>query len=491
MSPRTLRASLENDRRANFIPNAKQWEWCTTHAVEALLSGPNQHGGKTYTERFLIATHATGDYDENWTGPRFDEPPLIVVVSPTLEGNRDQIVHHLFAELFDMQDMYGPGWIRPYEYDVKDFELTTTKPSNSVATARVTHLGPDRKPNGKSLIIFTSYTAGIRRIAGLTANIVFGNELPPTPVYSEMKARINATLHAAGGILRLVGCPTEEDPEVYYMFKQSADPKVMQLIDYSITDCAHIPEDVIQSELIRWQDHPQAEARLHGRPWRGSGLVFPYARPMFTCPASRPSDTFHRIIGLDLPLVGGVFAAIAMAWDKDTDRIFVYDEYADEAQEWPVYAHRVRLMGGDVIPCAWPKDGGIRVSSSASETRSQRLRSLGLRMLPEPAYFWDGSVRSDSKLAMIEEVRDRITTGRLKISQACSGLLDEMRVWKQKDDKIKKGQVDHKIDAMLKGLMMKRYAEQVAAPGAKRHPWSPGHAAPPDRREYDFYGTDR
>jgi hypothetical protein len=201
------------------------------------------------------------------------------------------------------------------------------------------------------------------------------------------------------------------------------------------------------------------------------------------------------IIGTDLPLLGGTFAAVLMSWDQDTDTVTIYAEYEQDGQEWSVYAHRVRLMGGDTIPVAWPKDGKIRVDATATETRVDRLKSLGLNMLRDHAHFWDGGKKSDATMAMIEEAQERITTGRLKVSRSCPQLLDEMRRWRAKNGKVKAGQKDHLIDAMLKGLMMKRYSKVVAGSrtvrpsviltGETRARFLPPG---PSRQDYEFFG---
>lgn len=473
------------NRRGLFRPNPKQWEFCSSHAREVFLTGPNQWGGKTYTIRYLIATHATGDYPPEWAGPRFDAPPVLLVLSKTVDANRDQIVHHLFSDLFDMESTNGPGWFRPEEYDKSDLDIE----KRTVKSAKIPHRGPNGEINGKTVIYFLSYDMGWKRIAGYTANGVFGNECPEMALYTEMKARINAT----EGRLWIGACPLEEEPDVYFHFLESSDGKTMHLVDYTIDDCTHLTKEQYDDAIRRWGNHPEAEARLYGRPCRAGGVVFPYPYDMISCPPARPAPTDHCIIGLDFPHGTGTFAAVLLAIDRSTDTWRFLSEYGMAGQEAPVNAHRVRLMGGDRIPCAWPKDGNVRASgatSLASETIAEKYKNLGLNMTYDHAFFWNGTNRSSSVMAMVEAMQDRFSTGRLFVSQACPGLLQEIRAVRHKNGEIvKTGRKRYDIlDAAFKAMMMEREAKPLSTLGDGGQKRQPARAAVVQRkRDYDFF----
>jgi len=456
-----------SERITTFAPNPKQLRFATSKVREVFLTGPNQWGGKTYTLRFMLAVHATGRYPDDWEGPRFDKPPVILCFSKTMDSGQRQITDHVFAEHFEMTNVNGPGWISPSDYEEVDIQTIQRR----CTTARVDHRGSDGRINGKSIIFFMSYEMGWQTAAGYTADLVLGNETPPPDVYTEMKARINATK----GLLRIGACPLEEEPIVYYQFKDTSDGVHMDLIEYTIDDCTHLSREDYEDAIARWKNHPEAEARLYGRPCRSGGIVFPYSQMAITVPPGT-GRSGNALIGLDVPHGVGHFAAVMGTHDVHADVVTIHEEFKSIAQEVPLNARRVILMGGDSIPVAWPHDGGIR--DGTGQTIAERYRQCGVNMLSEPAHFYDGSKKSKDKMTMVVEAQERFATGRLKISQSCPQLLREIVTWRFKNGKIIQQQDDHLIDALLKLLMMLRYALPVGEKKRKHRVV---------KSDYDFY----
>jgi len=136
------------------------------------------------------------------------------------------------------------------------------------------------------------------------------------------------------------------------------------------------------------------------------------------------------------------------------DCINVIGVYKDKSQPLGVHASRVRAMGGDKCPVAWPKDGGVGVGSEKGSFAVQ-LKREGLNLLHEHAHILtiDGK-KSASKMGAIDLCVERIQSGRMKMFASCHELKEEMNHYHHQDGKIPEKQEDHAIDAMLKGVMM-------------------------------------
>lgn len=466
-----------------FQPNPKQWDFCSigggeSKAHEILLSGPNQIGGKTYTLSYLIAIHATGLYPPEWEGPRFKKPPHLAAAGETAAATRDQISDKLFG----MFPRYGEGWIPPHCYNVEeDFASLRGNSDHMLDYVLVDWHDEHGVVRGKTVLRFFGYAKGWRRIQGYTLDGIFLNEMPDDAIYNEMRARINATL----GYIWIAACPLTGDTQTYLLFERD-ETGYMQLIPYTIDDCTHLTQEEYEFNYNRWKDHPEAEARLYGRPCRGVGMVYAYPRREIVEPPFIPDEETPQIIGLDFPHGTGHFAAVKLAWDKQRDVVHVIDEYKSSNQETPVYVERVKGMGGSRIPCAWPHDGGRGFGMTTSGgTIAEKYRSHGLRMLKSSAHVYDHeNKQSRAIMTAIELCQDRFSTGRLKINQNCRELLEEMRLYRHENGQIKPKQDDHLIDALHKAIMMLRYSRPPGEQGATSHSVFSG---PKARGEYDFF----
>jgi|DEB0MinimDraft_6_1074348.scaffolds.fasta_scaffold20217_2 phage terminase large subunit-like protein len=468
-----------------FAPNPRQWDFCSAggptsypKAHEILLSGPNQVGGKTYTIDYLMSIHATGLYPDEWEGPRFKKPPHLAAAGETAQATRDQICDKLFG----MAPNYGEGWIPQQCYDPKtDLVSLRGNADHLLDYALVDWHDENGVVQGKTVLRFFGYAKGWRRIQGYTLDGIFLNEMPADDIYNEMRARINATL----GYIWIAACPLLGDTETYLLFERD-ETGLMCLLNYTIDDCTHLTQEEYDFNMLRWKDHPEAEARLYGRPCRGAGMIYAYPRRMMIEPTFHAQPHLPQIIGLDLPHGTGTFAAVKLVIEPERDMVHVVDEFKASNQETPVYVDRVRMMGGTVVPVAWPHDGGRGFGSTTSGgTIAEKYRSMGLRMLKDPAFVYDHENRkSRSIMTAIEMVQDRLATGRLKISQNCRELLEEMRIYRHEKGLVKPNQDDHLIDALHKAMMMLRYAK-APAHGAQKG--FEVYTTPQARGDYEFF----
>lgn len=172
---------------------------------------------------------------------------------------------------------------------------------------------------------------------------------------------------------------------------------------------------------------------------------------------------YKQIIGIDLPHTTGAFAAVKLAWDADTDTLFVTDYYRMSGQVWSVYAQAVSRMGGTKIPVAWPNDGKLKGvdRNNASATLISQYKDFGLRTLREPAHSLTASGKKDSSISpVIDEICERMATGRFKVFRNLTGWFREKSQYRHDGTRILSTNSFEPdgLDATHKGVMMKRFA---------------------------------
>lgn len=189
------------------------------------------------------------------------------------------------------------------------------------------------------------------------------------------------------------------------------------------------------------------DARSKGEPSMGSGSVYPIDPSYYLVDDWRPKPWYRRCYGLD---VGWNFtAAVWLAYDPDTDIIYVYDTYKKEKSEPELHAQHIKMRD----PRTPPNFRWVGAIDPASQGRSQvdgqqliRLyRSLGLKLVPA-----DNSVESG-----ILEVWSRLSSGRMKVVRTPNNeaLLREIKKYRR-DEKgriVKKD--DHVMDAWRYGVV--------------------------------------
>ena len=68
--------------------------------------------------------------------------------------------------------------------------------------------------------------------------------------------------------------PLRGETELYLLFDNSDNDEVRFLLNYDIEDADHMSDDDRNRLKTKYANHPLADARLHGRPVRGAGLIY-------------------------------------------------------------------------------------------------------------------------------------------------------------------------------------------------------------------------
>lgn len=434
----------EQDRRARrnrlsrYVPYDKQMEFHAAGAVfrERLLRAGNQLG-KTFSGAAEIAMHATGRYPDWWPGRRFNHPVRIWAGSKTNEVTRDGVQRLLIGEPKD-KSKWGEGLI-PGD------ALVDTSSRQGVADALDSAL-IKHASGGNSTLGFKTYDQGREKWQGETLDLVWFDEEPPLPIYTEGLTRTNAT----GGQVFMTFTPLLGMSEVVmrFLMEQSEDRCD---INMTIEDAEHISAKDRARIIASYPAH-EREARAKGVPILGSGRIFPVAEEDIKVSPFAIPDHWVRIGGIDFGWDHPT-AAVELVWDRDADVIYITKGHRQ--RETSVVLHSVALKLWGAIPWAWPHDG--ENDTAAGANLASQYTAQGLEMLPDRATFEEGG---NSVEAGIMEMLDRMQTGRWKVFSNITDWFEEFRLYHRKDGKVVK-EMDDLISASRYAMMMKRFARTI------------------------------
>jgi hypothetical protein len=222
-------------------------------------------------------------------------------------------------------------------------------------------------------------------------------------------------------------------------------------------DVPHLSDDQKQALLASIPAH-QRDARTRGVPQLGSGAIFPIDDETVAC------DTFA--IPAHWPVLGAMdfgwdhpTAAVKLAWDRDTDAVYITHVHRLREATPVIHAAALRPWGAD-LKWAWPHDG-YQHDKGSGEALAQQYRSQGLKMLPEHAQY-EGD-RGNGVEAGLMDMLDRMETDRLKVFRHLSEWFEEKRLYHRKDGRVVKER-DDIMSATRYGIMSLRFAQIANKP---------------------------
>lgn len=467
-------AQAKYEQIARFAPWKKQREFATCPRHRVMFSGPNQVGKSTILA-YVAAMHLTGLYPKGWDGPRYTAPGKFALGGVTAQAVRDLLVEKLLGPVRDR----GTGMVPAHAFDEKkDLIYVSSGVRHSLDYFMVNWHHPTEKDArgrpkvvGKSQCYVFSYSSNWERIQGYRLDGVFLDEEPPIPVFDEIRART----FASEGRIWIAETPLQGE-YLYDQFDQDESGQY-KLVTCTIYECEHMSKEKIDRIVADAKNSPMAEARLFGRPVRGSGVVFPTPdAQVFEEPFPIPSH-WPQIIGLDFAHGFGIAAAVKLAYDPDSDIIHITAEFkAAEGMPMATFAERVGGMGGRKYPVSYPHDGNVR--DRGGESIADAFRSMGLTLLSEPAHYLDSQGRKmRAIIPVIEDEINRMEDGRFRVFSTCTGWMEEKRKYRQEKGVVKSGQNDHLLDATHKAMMDRRFASSGVSPVDSWQPVS----------QYDFF----
>lgn len=419
----------------------------------------------THSAAFEMAFHLTGRYPSWWTGKRFDRPITAWAGGVTSISVRDILQNKLFGDDWNTLDH---GILLPD--DVAEPPTMAKGITGLIDTIRIKHV-----TGGISSLQFKSYEQGRTKWQGVGRDVIWLDEEPDLGIYAEALARTNATK----GILFATFTPLFGMSQVVMQYWDqgpydpadpngtAVDPKKYNpdraLILMGIRDVDHYTEEE-RTRIINSYPAFEREARANGIPSLGSGRVFKVSQEEITVPfVPAIPDHWPRIAGIDIGWDHPT-AVAWLAWDRDTDIVYLYDCY--KASEITIAEHASRICKrGDWIPVAWPHDA-LQADKQSGDKIADLYRQEGVNMLFERATMEleDGTNTSsvEASLMMMEQ---RMKDGRFKVAAHLSEFFDEFNLYHRKDGKLVK-EKDDLISAVRYAMMMLRFAETKDSSGS-------------------------
>lgn len=427
---------LRTNRLRHYHPYTKQKEFHAAGAYRERLFMAGNQLGKTLGGAAECSMHLTGEYPDWWEGRRFDKPVILIAGSESAELTRDG-VQRLLVGPPDREEEWGTGFIPERCITARTRRMGV---SNALDTVTVKHVS-----GGSSTLYLKSYDQGRSKWQANTVDFVWFDEEPPEDVYFEGITRTNATK----GSVMVTFTPLKGMSSVVarFLLEDSPDRKTITM---TIDDAEHFTPAERQKIIDGYPAH-EREARTKGIPTLGSGLIFPVLEEEIICEPFAIPPVFVQINGVDFGY-DHPFGAVNLAWDRDSDIVYVCKEYRSRQTTPVIHAAAIKPWG-DWIPVAWPHDG-FQHDKGSGLPLAKQYRDQGLNMLPENAQWEEGGIGVEAGIA---EMLDRMLTGRWKVFSTCTHWLEERRLYHRKDGKIVKER-DDVLSASRYALMMLREA---------------------------------
>ncbi len=468
----TLEAAYEHKRSHKmefYEPYPKQAEFFEAGiwATERLLIAGNQLG-KTEAGAFEMACHLTGIYPDWWLGRRFERPVKAWAASISGVKTREGCQLKLCGEP-GVKDAFGTGYI-PKRCFV-EYPSLSRGVANLFDTVQVKHI-----TGGISTLTFLSYEQGWEKFSSATLDCFWCDEEPENlKIYTECVARITATK----GMGFMTFTPLYGWTDLVNRFLKD-DSKDRFYVTMTANDVSHLTAEEVKKMEERYPRN-ERDARLRGVPMMGSGRIFTIdpdniIEPMI--PFDYIPHHWRKLWGIDFGILHP-FAAVLIAHDRDNDVIHILHTIRIKDQLPLNHAAAMKPIGA-AVPVAWPQDGTARERGSG-EPLAALYKAQGLRMLGNHSTFEDGSISTE---AGVNEMTERMVTGRLKVAAHLTDWLEEYAAYHRDE----KGMIvkikDDLLSATRVALMAKRFAQTVplgphGMQRRRREEYAVGHDANP------------
>lgn len=391
---------------------------------ERLFMAANRVGKTEGAGGYEVACHLTGVYPHWWEGRRFDKPVKIWAAGDTSQTVRDILQFKLLGEITSI----GTGLILGEA--IVDTKRRAGNVPDLIETVRVKHVS-----GGVSVLVFKSYDQGREVFQGTEQDVIWLDEEPPMDVYVECLTRTMT----CNGLVMLTFTPLRGISEVVLSFlPDGRNPAGKSVTMATWDDVPHLSAKDKADLLASFPPHMR-DARSKGIPALGSGAIYPVSEDDLVVDDFSIPEHWPRCYGMD---VGWNNTAAAwLAWDRDTDVVYLCGEYKRGQCEPAVHAQAIKSRG------EWIPGTIDPASAGASQKDGSKLvdvyRALGLDLA-----FADNAVE-----AGIHAVWERMSSGRFKVFRSCQQWLGEFRLYRRDE----KGRIvkehDHLLDSARYGVM--------------------------------------
>ena len=410
------------NRIDDYSPYDYQKKFHNTLAQQRLLMAGNRVG-KSFCGAMEVAYHATGKYPSWWAGKRFNRPVRCWAGGVSNETTRDVCQKELVGQPDD-PTAKGTGSI-----PLDDIGTTVRKAGvpNAINSVVIKH-----KTGGYSRVGFKAYEMGKEKWMGESVDVIWLDEEPPQGIYSQALTRTADK----GGIVFMTFTPEQGMTETVAQFVNNIKDG-QALIQATWDDAPHMTGEIRKQILEALPPH-ERKMREKGIPVLGSGLVFPLPEEDLLCDPIDIPDHWPRLCGIDFGWDHPT-AVTWIAWDRDSDVVYVYDSYSLRQETVPVHSSAINARG-KWIPVIWPMDGR-QADKGSGKNLTEQYRKESVNMLREhfsnpPSQGMKEGTGGNSVEAGIQQMLTRFQTKRLKIFKNQGKLLEELRMYHRKDGKI-------------------------------------------------------
>lgn len=402
-------------KHLEFFRNGKDYR-------ERLFRAANR-AGKTEAGAYETTLHLTGKYPDWWQGKRFNHPVNFLVAGETGKLVRDSIQEKLIGTFGEP----GTGIIP------KDV-IIDTRPRAGIADALdIVHV---QHVSGISTLQFQSYDQGREAFQATARDGIWMDEEPPLAIYSEALTRTMTTK----GIVMTTFTPLRGMSEtVQFLEKKSQDGKIA-ITTATWDDAPHLTEEAKEEMLEAYPPH-QRDARSKGIPALGSGAIYPIPETDFVIQPIPIGAAWKHVYAMDVGWNNT--AAVFMAYDMDSDIVYVIGDYKRSQAEPTIHASAIKMRAKG------EKQPGVidPASSGANQIDGRKMidmyRQLGLNLQEAENAVETG----------IYEVYSRLSSGRLRVFNTCQSLINEYRVYRRDERGRVVKENDHCLDSLRYGIM--------------------------------------
>lgn len=410
------------NRMDEYVPYDYQKKFHNTLAQQRLLMAGNRVG-KSFCGAMEIAYHATGKYPSWWAGKRFNRPVRCWAGGVSNETTRDVCQKELVGQPDD-PTARGTGSIPLNSIGDTVRKAGVPNAINSVVVKHIT--------GGYSRIGFKAYEMGKEKWMGESIDVIWLDEEPPPSIYSQALTRTADK----GGIVFMTFTPEQGMTETVAQFINNIKDG-QALLQATWDDAPHMT-DTVRKQILEALPPHERKMREKGIPVLGSGLVFPLPEEDLLCDPIDIPDHWPRLCGIDFGWDHPT-AVAWIAWDRDSDIVYVYDSYSLRQETVPVHASAINARG-KWIPVIWPMDGR-QADKGSGKNLTEQYRKESVNMLREhfsnpPSQGMKEGTGGNSVEAGIMQMLTRFQTKRLKIFKNQGKLLEELRMYHRKEGKI-------------------------------------------------------
>lgn len=406
-------------------------------AAERFFSGGNGTG-KTYCGALEPCMHLTGVYPSWWEGRRFRRPVAFWAL-----GESSELVRGTLQKYYLGDDYGGLGGIHPSLIIKK-----TYKPGvpDAVDMVYVKHAC-----GGVSTLQFKTYEQGRRKIQSAALDGVHCDEEPPEPIYNELRMRL---MRRENSMLIITATPLQGMTKLLLTFLESEGERVIPgrvisgraYVTASWDDNPYLPVEEKERMRQTMTEH-ERQAREHGIPWTGAGLVIPVDLQRYTIPPFQPPRWWRHAFSMDFGWNPSPTHALFQALNPDTGELTFYREYrAYELTPQKVAYHLLTHYQADKIPGCGDKACKITSVNDGSDLLSL-YSEAGIHLTPA----------DNRKELGYQTVLELFQNDLIKITEDCKHLLSELRTLSRNEHGVIQKGNDHAADCLRYGVMTGRW----------------------------------